>query len=35
MGTTSFDPDLAEVAQRWESLRPEVKAEVLQLIRND
>jgi hypothetical protein len=29
----TLSPDLAEVAQRWESLTPEVKAEVLRLIR--
>jgi hypothetical protein len=27
------DSDLAEVAERWESLPPEVRAEVLRLIR--
>jgi hypothetical protein len=30
---TSNDADLAEVADRWESLPPEIKAEVLRLIR--
>jgi hypothetical protein len=30
---TSHEADLAEVADRWESLPPEVKAEVLRLIR--
>jgi hypothetical protein len=30
---TPHDPDLAEVADRWKSLPPEIKAEVLRLIR--
>jgi hypothetical protein len=30
----AHDPDLAEVADRWTSLQPEVRAEVLRLIRN-
>jgi hypothetical protein len=30
---TACPSDLAEVARRWESLPPEVKAEVLRLIR--
>jgi hypothetical protein len=32
---TPHDPDLAEVADRWKSLSPEVKAEVLRLIRQN
>jgi hypothetical protein len=30
---TPFSEDLAEVADRWESLPPEIKAEILRLIR--
>jgi hypothetical protein len=30
---TPHDPDLAEVADRWKSLPPEIKADVLRLIR--
>jgi hypothetical protein len=31
---TGHDPDFAEVIDRWKSLPPEIKAEVLRLIRD-